>query len=185
MTDARATMALFRLYKKQFESGFRPFRTLTYLQPKNGVDDDPASRAKAIPPRQPSPSSHCSLTQSRKRGLPDSFESDDDIADEVAQALSPPPRIHSPSPSSVPYIQFSTKDTTTLPKHRKQSKSQPSTGSTPRKGTSSGISEVRAKGMVGNGSVVRNSGKSGNKSGKAGEKWWKSLGGGKKSSIKL
>ncbi|KAF9236148.1 MipD protein [Melanogaster broomeanus] len=28
VTDARATMALFRLYKKQWESGFRPFRTL-------------------------------------------------------------------------------------------------------------------------------------------------------------
>ncbi|KAF8550369.1 ribonuclease H-like protein [Imleria badia] len=185
VTDARATMALFRLYKRQWESGFRSFHALARPQSKNKVDDDSAGEAVVL--GQSSPSSHTSLARSRKRGRSELPRFEDDGPDEAAEASSLSSRPRTPSPSLSGASRTPTGHISTA-------------GSMQRKGISSGISTVtrRASGVkevgrkgtrtekVGEkGSVVGKNSKGGKKTGTVGEKWWKSLGGGKKGSIKL
>ncbi|KAF8434371.1 ribonuclease H-like domain-containing protein [Boletus edulis BED1] len=186
VTDARATMALFRLYKKQWESHFRLSYTLAHSQSKNEVDDDCAGRATILSRSSPS------LAYGKKRGHSESFKSDDVDVDEVTEALSPSSRT-SPSLSRAQHI-------STLSTRHKQRRSELSTRSTNRTRPSSGISTVvRRPGLAkevlrrgtqtrnggGASSVVVNSPKGVGKTGKIKEKWWKSLGGSKKGSIKL
>ena len=183
VTDARATMALFRLYKKQWESGFGPLHTLARSPPSSKADGDPASETRL------SPSSTSSLARGRKRKYADSG---DDV-DAMAETPSPlsPARTYSPSPSSRP---SAAPHTSTAPQRRRQkSKSRPPTDSEQRKGISSGMAtvtkkaggkkEVLRKGaQTGDGGERDSTGgnKAGKKTSKSGEKWWKSLGGGTK-----
>ncbi|KAH0828910.1 ribonuclease H-like domain-containing protein [Lanmaoa asiatica] len=188
VTDARATMALFRLYKRQWESGFRSFHTPTHPQLKSKIDDDPIVLAQ-------SSSSPQFLTRGRKREHSESSRLDDDGVDEVDEAPS------SSSPSNALHPRSPIQHVSTLPKHRKQrSRSQPPADSARRKGISSGISTVtrrpggtkevrKSSTRTGDGgqmgSVIGKSSDGRKKAGKVGEKWWRSLGGGRKGGIKL
>lgn len=183
VTDARATMALFRLYKKQWESGFRPLHTLARSQSSSKADGDPASETRL------SPSSTSSLARSRKRKHADS--GDDVDAMPGMSSPSSPARACSPSPSS---SLSTTPHTSTAPQRRRQkSRSRPPADLEQQKGISSGITtvtkraggkkEVRRKGaQTGDGGEKDSTG--GKKTSKSGGKWWKSLGGGKKGNIK-
>lgn len=185
-------MAVFRLYKKQWESGFRSSNSLVHPRLENKVADGPAGEAVAQPLR-PSPPS---FTRDGKRRHSESSELLEDDVDEVTEASSSSSRAHSPSPPNASHNQH----ISTLPKHRNQGRSQPPIQSAQRKGVSLGIStvtrraggikEVRNKGTRagnggGTGSVAGNGSKGRKKTGNVGEMWWKSLGGGKKGSIKL
>lgn len=192
-------MALFRLYKKQWESGFRLSHALTHPQSINKANDDPAGEVYALP--RSSPSSPPSPKRSRKREHSESSMFDDDGVNKVAEALSSSsgPRARSLSPSSA-RTQSPTQHISTLPKRSKQkSRSQPPADSAQRKGISSGIltvtrkaggvKEIRRNGTrTGDegekGTVAGNTSKGGKKTSKVGEKWWKRLGGSKKGSIK-
>lgn len=153
VTDARATMALFRLYKKQWESGFRSF----HMQSRHKADDDPESKAHALDRLSPS------SNRGRKRKHSDSSKLDgDDDADDGSGHIS------------------------TISQRRKQrSRSPPPADSAQRKGISSGITTVTKR--AGIKEVRRKGARTGDdgEKGNVGEKWWKSLGGGKKGGIKL
>ena len=185
-------MALFRLYKKQWESGFRSFHTLGLPQSKHQVDDDPAGKAGVL--SQSSPSTRPSLIGSKKRRHSESSRFDDNGVDEVGESSpSSRQRTLSPSPSSIsrtPTVHISM-----LPnRHESRSRAQPPAR---RKGISSGVSivtrrasgvkEVWRKGRDGGekGSIVGSRSKGGKKTSTVEDKWWTSLGGGKKGSIRL
>ncbi|KAG8220563.1 ribonuclease H-like domain-containing protein [Butyriboletus roseoflavus] len=189
VTDARATMALFRLYKKQWEGGFRSSHTLVQPQSKNKVDDDPAGKVNSLALSSPP-----SLERGTKRKHSESPKLTYGGVDEVAEASSSSsgPQARSLSPSSArtrsPTLHISTSP--------KRLRSHTPADSAQRKGISSGILTVtrRAGGMkeirrngtrTGDGSVVGNAFKGGKKTSKVGEQWWKSLGGGKRGSIRL
>lgn len=183
-------MALFRLYKKQWESGFRPIRKVAQPRSRNKADGNAASTANALTPRSPSSTS----PPGRKRKRSDSSEVGDDDVDGVAEASSPSSwgRTHSSSPSSAPRTKSLTQHTSTLPRrHKQRSRPQPPPDSSQRKGISSGVFTVtkRAGGKKevrrrSEGNIVWNGAKGEKKTDKGGEKWWKTLAGGKKS-IKL
>ncbi|KAI9456484.1 ribonuclease H-like domain-containing protein [Boletus coccyginus] len=198
VTDARATMALFRLYKKQWESGFRSFHTPAHPRLEDKVNGDLAGKVVAV--GQSSRPISPSLRRSKKRKHSESSGLLDDGVDEVTEPSSSSSRGPSPSSPGAPHTRSPTQHTSTLPKHHKKSRPQPPARPVQRKGISSGIStvtsmaggikEVRRKGMrAGGGSeasnIVGNRSKGGKKTSKIGGQWWKSLGGGKKGSIKL
>ncbi|KAG9308589.1 ribonuclease H-like domain-containing protein [Chiua virens] len=179
VTDARATMALFRLYKKQWDNGTRSFRSRSHAlsQDKNGDN----SGEKTLTPFQSSPSP----PSNRKRKRPGTHDlSDADV--EKADELSKPsrPGACSPSPSSAPRIQSLKQASSTGAKfHNSTRKARLPADSSQRKGASSGLSIVsrRAGGMK---EVTRKGNRIGNDGEKntdrSGKRWWESLGGNKK-----
>ena len=183
-------MALFRLYKKQWECGFRLPHSLAPSKSKSELDGD--SWEEAVMADQPSSSSHSSITRGRKRGHSESPNPDDGREDEMAEASSS--RTHSlPPASSTP-----THHIPNTPGRQKQSTSRSPAPSAQRKGISSGVLTVTSrpggiKQVRKTGSrtwdeksgVIQSSSGGKKKVGKVGEKWWKSLGGGKKGSFRL
>lgn len=165
-------MALFRLYKKLWESSFRP----PHVFSKNNLASKASTLARSSSTSSPSPS----FTRHLKRKHPDAPELDGDDADGTGETSQPssPTRIHSPSSSRAPTVQHVT------PRSKQCSRSQPLADPIARKGISSGITTVPSK-AAGKGRIVENSSKGMKKPEKAGEKWWKSLGGGGKGGIKL
>ncbi|KAF9218707.1 ribonuclease H-like protein [Gyrodon lividus] len=188
VTDARATMALFRLYKKQWESRLRP------LQSKSKGESKSALGAKLASGSSPAPEQPSVRGEKRKRTDHES----------ASGSLIPQPSSRSPSPSNtrVPpssptRAQSPTLHLATLSKPPKQKRdSDPAPDPVTRKGVSSGLSIVVRR--AGEGKDVKGKGLRGSTSGKAGrsrkmgtgsdgEKWWTSLGGngGKKGSIRV
>ncbi|KAI9455837.1 ribonuclease H-like domain-containing protein [Boletus coccyginus] len=193
VTDARATMALFRLYKKQWESGFRLFHTTAHPQLKEKVGNDSAGKAVAV--GQSSRPSPPSLRRGKKRKHLESSEFLDDGVDETTEPSSSSSRGPSASSPGAPHTRSPTQHMSTLPQNRKESRPQPPARPAKRKGISSGIStvtsmagaikEVRRKGMRARGggeasNVVGNCPKGGKKTSKVGGQWWNILGRGKK-----
>jgi len=191
-------MALFRLYKKEWESGFRSFHTSAHPRLQDKVGNDPAGKAVAVD--QSSRPSPPSLRRGRKRTHLESSELLDDGVDEITESSGSSSRGPSPSSLGAPHTRSPAQHMSTLAKHRKESRPQPPARPAQRKGISSGIStvtsmaggikEVYRKGTRTRGggeasNVVGNRSKGGGKTSKVGGQWWKSLGGGKKGSIKL
>ncbi|KAH9889536.1 ribonuclease H-like domain-containing protein [Cubamyces lactineus] len=159
VTDARATMALFRLHRKEWEKDFRPLAlTLSRARSRSRSRSKSPTRAAA----ESSSKSSVPAKRARRSSSPATHESDEDGDDD--DALSQPPA--------------------KKPKSKTKLKSSPSTESDAkvtfpgggRRGVSSGLSTViRRMGTVGE--KAKSKAKS-----KSKDKWWKELGGGSSSS---
>lgn len=162
VTDARATIALFRLHKKQWESGFRPFRSLAHPPSKGKQQAGDESTDK--------PSTSSNLSKKRKRS---GFDTDD-IVSEVIPKHRKQKSIPGTAGDAGPRKGISS-GISTVVRRADGGKEIQGNG-------------VRTKDSVGaKGGGVRNNSK-GRKSGGTGvEKWWTSLGSGegKKGSIRL
>ncbi|KAH7883464.1 ribonuclease H-like domain-containing protein [Phlebopus sp. FC_14] len=172
VTDARATMALFRLHKKQFESGFRPLGTLAKPRPSSSEHVHKPSPA-------PDTSDNEAYTKviTRKRKRP--------------SATSPFPPSPSPSPSSSsdnasPSPEPPSPDLPSMSNKawKLTHKAKPRPDGERQKGVSSGLSTViKRSGMKEvKGKGIRSRISSGGSVSKAREKWWTSLGGGARGS---
>ncbi|KAJ8483429.1 hypothetical protein ONZ51_g4728 [Trametes cubensis] len=157
VTDARATMALFRLYRKEWEKDFRPLAlSLSRARSRSRSRSKSPTRAAA----ESSSRSAVPAKRARRSSSPATHE--DDEADDDASSQPPAKKRKS-----------KTKDKASPSEDGDAKKSFPGGG---RRGVSSGLSTVIKR--MGN---VGEKAKSKTKS-KSKDKWWKELGGNNSSS---
>ncbi|KAI0629076.1 ribonuclease H-like domain-containing protein [Trametes polyzona] len=160
VTDARATMALFRLHRKQLEKDFRPLALTRTRSRSRSKSPTRAATPTTIPAKRARASS---VTSNAHDDAASASEGDEDV-DDVSQPQTPRP------------VQSKTKT-----KSGKAGENFPGGG---RRGVSSGLSTI-VKRLGGGKSSSSDAGKrSGGPKAKAQpksktkEKWWKDLGGG-------
>lgn len=184
VADARATMAVYKLNKKEWEKGSRPLPQSTKSLP---ASSEPATASPA--PSKAIKRSHSEVDFASDSDS-DSASSDDSDNDDAVSNQEPRPKAPEPS----------IKDTSTKLKGKQQGKARTKGKDRPttifpgggRKGVSSGLSTVVRRGSTGGGTSVKSRSSIGmsavGSSGSGGD-WWKQLpggvGGGAKGSVKV
>ncbi|KAI0645313.1 hypothetical protein C8Q79DRAFT_1011398 [Trametes meyenii] len=169
VTDARATMALFRLHRKEWEKDFRPLPQAAHIPPDPTVNPgarmdleagSSRTQAKAVSRkrlREAEESSELGDVDGEESGVE---EEDRDRSGKVEDKRNGGGRVKAQAKKGAEQM-------------------FPGGG---RRGVSSGLSTVVKRGPGGN---VKNGGRGGGVKAKTQEKWWKDLGGGAKGSVRM